>query len=236
MTLHIVHLYPETLGLYGDGGNVLALRKRCEWRGIDFRVSAVELGQAIPVDGDIYVIGSGSSNGVRRVGSHVDELGPVLGDALTRQASVLAVGAGLHLLSERIESADGSVIPGAGLVAGRAIPLATRRVGEFVGVAGGAAVAGFVNTGHEIVTEHTAHITDVYRGPGDHRVDSDGVEFGTFIGTHSHGPYLPMNPHIADAMIARASGSRLEVSHPNMLRADLAAARSRDAIAARLGL
>ena len=33
--ISICHLYPDLLNLYGDHGNIQALRKRMEWRGID---------------------------------------------------------------------------------------------------------------------------------------------------------------------------------------------------------
>ena len=33
--LKICHLYPEVLNLYGDRGNILCMKKRLEWRGID---------------------------------------------------------------------------------------------------------------------------------------------------------------------------------------------------------
>ena len=42
--LNIVHLFPELLNLYGDGGNVIALRRRCEWRGIPVQVTEVGMG------------------------------------------------------------------------------------------------------------------------------------------------------------------------------------------------
>ena len=32
--LTIVHLFPELLNLYGDGGNVIALTRRLQWRGL----------------------------------------------------------------------------------------------------------------------------------------------------------------------------------------------------------
>ena len=34
-TLRICHLYPDLLNLYGDRGNILCMRRRLEWRGID---------------------------------------------------------------------------------------------------------------------------------------------------------------------------------------------------------
>ena len=44
LTLTLGHLYPDQLNLYGDRGNILVLRQRCQQRGIQLRV--VELGIA----------------------------------------------------------------------------------------------------------------------------------------------------------------------------------------------
>ena len=41
-TLRICHLYPDLLNLYGDRGNILCMRRRLEWRGIDAEVVQVE--------------------------------------------------------------------------------------------------------------------------------------------------------------------------------------------------
>lgn len=35
-------LYPELMSTYGDRGNVFCLKKRCEWRGIDFEVVPID--------------------------------------------------------------------------------------------------------------------------------------------------------------------------------------------------
>jgi CobQ-like glutamine amidotransferase family enzyme len=234
--VHIVHLYPKTLGLYGDAGNVLALRKRLEWRGIDVSVTLVDGEDSIPNDGDIYAIGSGSSNSVRFVGERIATLRTAIERALAREAGVLAIGAGLHLLSDRIDWSDGTRTGGAGIVSGNSIPRPTRLVGELVGSAQGHQVAGFINSGHALETDLPAHISNVvienHATPG----QTDGVEFGTLIGTSSHGSYLPMNPAIADLMLTRVLGSELPDGGEAFRRADIAAANSRDAICDRLGL
>src|SRR5579884_2501548 len=59
-SLTLGHLYPDQLNMYGDRGNILTLRRRCEWRGIELRVTALDLGQ--PVDHaafDMLFIGGG---------------------------------------------------------------------------------------------------------------------------------------------------------------------------------
>ena len=34
LKISIAHLYPKLLNLYGDLGNIITLKNRCEWRGI----------------------------------------------------------------------------------------------------------------------------------------------------------------------------------------------------------
>ncbi|MFM2412208.1 MAG: hypothetical protein RLZZ587_541 [Actinomycetota bacterium] len=234
--VHVVHLFPKTLGLFGDGGNVLALQKRCEWRGIPLSVTEVELGNTIPSNADVYVIGSGSSNSVRLVAEHVAELRDALTAALSRDASLLAIGAGLHVLGTHIDWADGSRSVGAGVIRGESRPLAERRVGEFIGSVDGTSVAGFINTGHHFDSDLAPHITDVMFADSRDSSEIDGVYSGTIIGTHSHGSYLPMNPAIADGIIARTTGQSLDVANKHLARADHAAAMSRESIRARLGV
>ncbi|MBV9615064.1 MAG: hypothetical protein JO031_06400, partial [Ktedonobacteraceae bacterium] len=38
LTLTLGHLYPDQLNLYGDRGNIVTLRRRCQQRGIELRV------------------------------------------------------------------------------------------------------------------------------------------------------------------------------------------------------
>ena len=45
LTVH--HLYADMMNLYGDRGNVISIKKRCEWRGIPVEVVDVGLGEQI---------------------------------------------------------------------------------------------------------------------------------------------------------------------------------------------
>jgi len=45
MTLRICHLYPTLLSVAGDRGNLFALQRRCEWRGLQTRVTEIGVGQ-----------------------------------------------------------------------------------------------------------------------------------------------------------------------------------------------
>ncbi|HCW51666.1 MAG TPA: glutamine amidotransferase, partial [Clostridiales bacterium] len=48
------------MNLYGDRGNVIALRRRAEWRGIEVGLTAVGLGEAVDFTAfDILFMGGG---------------------------------------------------------------------------------------------------------------------------------------------------------------------------------
>ena len=55
MKIKILHLYPKEMNLYGDHGNVLAIKRRCEWRNIDVEVIEHEPDNKIPKDIDIIL-------------------------------------------------------------------------------------------------------------------------------------------------------------------------------------
>ena len=60
-TLRIAHLYPELLNLYGDSGNILVLKSRMAWRGIEPQVMEVHVDDRPSFSGvDIVFIGGGS--------------------------------------------------------------------------------------------------------------------------------------------------------------------------------
>ena len=61
--LVIGHFYPDLLNLYGDRGNVLALIRRAERRGIEVEVRQISVGDELsPDDIDIGFIGGGQDS------------------------------------------------------------------------------------------------------------------------------------------------------------------------------
>ena len=57
--LRIVWIYPDLLSTYGDQGNVLILQRRAEQRGIPTEIVRVHSSDAVPEQGDIYLLGGG---------------------------------------------------------------------------------------------------------------------------------------------------------------------------------
>lgn len=230
--LRIVHLYPDELGMFGDVGNITALEKRAQWSGVDVEVTRVGLLDSIPHDADVYVIGSGSSAGVTAVGSVVPALSKALIDAQSTGATIVAIGAGLHLLTTSIELSSGTVVAGVGLIGARSVPRHKRLVGGVWAQRGEPGVAGYINSGHELVGD----VNPLLVGLEGLDIERDGVSAPGIMGTHLHGPFLPMNPSFADEIIAQHTGVTVNADDPRVVRATRAAANSRLALRRELGL
>ena len=58
--LRVCALYPDLMNIYADRGNILLLQRRCSWRGIELRVTAAGLGEAIDPDAhELFYLGGG---------------------------------------------------------------------------------------------------------------------------------------------------------------------------------
>ena len=53
MELRVLALYPEQMNIYADRGNIIFLRRRCEWRGIRFSYAAAGPGDVTSVFGTL---------------------------------------------------------------------------------------------------------------------------------------------------------------------------------------
>jgi CobQ-like glutamine amidotransferase family enzyme len=232
MTFRIVHLFPNELGIFGDVGNVTALEMRARWSGVDVLVETVDLSDAIPTSADVYVIGSGSTAGLRAVSTVMPALSRALNKAHADGATVVGIGAGLHLLTTRVEMAAGEAIDGVGLIDAVSVPRVERLVGPVSAFAGAQEVAGYMNTGHELVGAHTALIEKI-EGLS---VDGDGVSARGILGTHLHGPFFPMNPHFADGIIEKHTGVAVNQLDSRVERATHAAFESRGSLRREMGL
>jgi CobQ-like glutamine amidotransferase family enzyme len=217
MELRVAALYPEQMNIYADRGNIIFLRRRCEWRGIGFSYTAAGPGDPLdPAAHDLVYIGGGQDRDQRIVAR---DMLTTKGDGLARAvddgAVVLAVCGGYQLLGhERIA--------GLGLA-----DLETRRepgprlIGnvEIEVDLGGAPrrLAGFENHGgRTFLGSEATPLGRVIRGFGNNGEDGlEGVRRANLIGTYLHGPLLPKNAWLADRLIQLALARR-EGSEPEL--------------------
>lgn len=246
-SLTILSLYPRQLGINGDSGNVLALKARAEWRGITVTVVEHNIGDPLPDSVDLVHIGSGPRTAQLAVQSDLAVITPRLLAWKNSGVPVLAIAGGWQLLGTSITEEDGTVVAAGGLFPSSSRLVGRRAVGETVVATAHGTVAGFEN--HGAVTTLDAGATPlgtVTSGFGNAGAAAsaglgvEGIVDGDSIGTHLHGPFLPMNPAWADRLLGaalRLRGLDTELaSSEHTARVDDAAAKARAAIAKRVGI
>jgi lipid II isoglutaminyl synthase (glutamine-hydrolysing) len=213
--LRVCALYPDLMNIYADRGNLLLLQRRCEWRGIDFELSASGIGDPLPAGADLYYIGGGQD---RDQALCAQDLAEVKRDALHAAAGdgavIFAVCGGYQLLGHSYEL-GALTLPGVGLVDLRTVredgPRLIGNAAIEVTLTPGPprTVAGFENHGGRTLLGPAAQpLGRILRGNGNNGRDgAEGVLGGprrNVIGTYLHGPLLPKNAWLADWLIGHA--------------------------------
>lgn len=225
--LRIVNLLPDVLRVYGDGGNVMTLVHRAEARAIVTSVDQIKVGALRIPPADLIIIGGGQDREQVTVARELERLGDQLIDLVVGGAALLAVCGGYQNLGIRYRTSAGIELPCPGLlpVSTDGVASGPRLVGPMLasvsaGLPNGAdtaahrTVVGFENhSGRTVLAAGARPLATVEIGHGNNDLDAtegvlvlpdEGGLRGLRIGTYLHGPLLPRNPHIADALLASA--------------------------------
>lgn len=213
-SVHIVLLFPDLLGTYGDGGNAVVLSRRLAWRGYATHTTAVAGGEPIPESGDVYVLGGGEDAPQVQAAREIGTDGP-LHRAVERGAPLLAVCAGMQIVGTHFPDSDGRTIAGACLLDVETVRVdRPRAVGELLvapdPALGLAELTGFENHGGRTrVGDDARPLGQVLSGEGN-GWGTEGALAGHVVGTYLHGPVLARNVGLADALLGWATGDALE--------------------------
>jgi hypothetical protein len=209
----VVHLYPREMNIYGDTGNVIALRRRLEWRGIPTRVEAVGVGDDYDLTtADIVVAGGGEDLSQMRVADDLQARAGAVRRAVDDGVVFLTVCGTYQLFGHRFVTADGEEIPGIGVFDAETIGGGTRMIGNIVVDSPVGPMVGFENhSGRTMLGSGQAALGTVVRGFGNNdTTEEEGAVTVNAFGTYLHGSVLPKNPAFADDLIARALRRRGE--------------------------
>ncbi len=216
LELRVCALYPQHMSIYADRGNLVFIERRCSWRGIRFKLSAVGLGETIdPNEHDLFYIGGGQDRDQRLVAEDmVSTKRDSLAQAVEDDAVLLAVCGGYQLLGGSYQLGD-EELPGLGLVDIRtARSSGDRLIGNVVIQVdcGGEerVLAGFENHGgRTYLGPGERPLGTVVKGFGNNGEDkTEGVRKGNLFGTYLHGPLLPKNSWFADHLVELALSRR----------------------------
>ena len=214
-TLRLAHLYPRLMNIYGDRGNILCLRRRCEARDIELVVEELDLGDPLdPAAYDLIFIGGGQDREQRRI---AEDLAVGKGEALRKAAeggvAMLAVCGGYQLFGRHYRTAAGDELPGAAVFDAWTVHPgegAHRCIGDVAARWEGSTLVGFENHGGRTYLGSGARpLARVERGFGNNGEDgSEGAVYRNAYGTYLHGSLLPKNPRFTDHLLRLALGRR----------------------------
>ncbi len=230
LSLKLVHLFPDHMNIYGDMGNIITLRKRCEWRGIHVQYVPVNTQSEFSLmeGGDLYFFGGGQDADQMRVWHEIERdittFARIINTAVLEDRVFLLVCGGFQMFGKEFIDANGRSIPGLGV-----LDITTRTPGA--GVANRCigniivthdlpvtptTIVGFENHGGQTYrvegsSQQARLLGHVTHGHGNtFRGKEEGYMYRNVVGTYLHGSLLPKNPHLADYLIVRALTARYQ--------------------------
>lgn len=214
-TIHVCHLYPDILNLYGDRGNVIAIKKRCEWSEIQTEVSSVSIGDKFDAEKyEMVFIGGGQDN----------EQELLLPDLLNEKASeiknyiesgkvLLAICGGYQLLGHSYRTPEGKNLKFLGALDFMTLAGKKRMTGNLAfqcdflkSKTDNGIITGFENhMGQTFLGSGVKPLGRVIKGYGNNGKDkSEGAIYKNTFCSYGHGSLLPKNPTFADYLINTA--------------------------------
>ena len=213
--INICHLYPEHLNLYGDRGNILAIRRRAAWHGLKAKIIVVHPGEQIDFNRcDLLFMGGGQDHEQKLVAGDLKGRRGELLEAIDRGMVILAICGSYQLLGSYYETSRGEHIAGLEILdlhtqAGR-----RRLTGNIVTRCDlwdpPRTLVGFENhAGRTFLGTSLRPLGRVIRGHGNNGRDrTEGVVHRNVIGTYMHGSLLPKNPWLTDYLLEKALAYR----------------------------
>ena len=204
--LNIVHLFPDLLNLYGDSGNILVLKKRCELRNINVNIISYNINDNLNLnEADIVLLGGGSDREQKIVCNKLLDFKEELKAYRDDEGVLLAVCGGYQLLGHYYSTVN-EKIEGLGLCDFYTETSQGRITGNICIDTLFGTVVGFENhAGRTYLGENAVALGKVIRGKGNNGSDkTEGIIYKNIFGTYLHGPLLPNNPEFADMLIRKA--------------------------------
>lgn len=208
LKLSIANLYPKELNLFSDSGNIVVLKERCSWHGINVDVDTVNIGDELTAH-DLYFICGGNPEQQKKVSKDLVKKADFYRSEKENGKVFLGIDGGYRLLGKSYQSGNDEVLEALGLldiytVVGKKrfcgnVTAQTELISENI-------LVGFEN--HDDLTYingDTKPLAIVDIGFGNNGEDkTEGAYCKNVFGTYLHGPFLAQNPCFADYLIKLA--------------------------------
>lgn len=205
--VHLVHLYPREMSIYGDLGNTRCLAARLRWHGYTPVVHDHHPGARWPEQAHLVLGGGGQDSGQVRVQDDLDIQADRLRGLAADRVPMLMVCGMYQLFGEAFVTVEGRRLPGLGILGVTTQGNATRMIGPVVLDTDFGTVVGYENhSGSTVLEQWQAPFGQVRHGSGNNGRDgTEGARTANVVGSYLHGPILPANPALADGLVALAA-------------------------------
>lgn len=224
MNVHMTHLYPDLMDLYGSRANVLVLKRYLEELGCRVTVEYAVPGRCPFSKGtDFIYMGAGTERSQRAAMEALSSYSQELRSAAEDGVTMLFAGTAMELLGQFIREPDGSEYPGVGLAGFSTVHERRRTVGDVYGYTDlyGEPVVGYMNKCGTIRGVETPLLTKLRLGCGNRGEGSpEGFHWKNVFASELTGPLLVKNPRLLET-VAAAIYARKGVSLPGKRPADL---------------
>ena len=228
--LNICHLYPDLMDTYGDMGNIITIKKRCEWRGIETNITNVNVNNPLTTHHfDFYFFGGGQDKAQKTVAKNLHKIAQQLRKAIDKGAVLLSICGGYQLLQNYFKTKGGKKLEGLGIFDAHTIGSDDRMIQNSLielnhdlksavsniystnlqahkPTSPQTYLIGFENhSGKTYLGKNVKPLGTVIKGAGNNGEDkTEGAIFKNAFGCYLHGSLLPKNPHFADYLISKA--------------------------------
>ena len=214
LEINIAHLYPELLNIYGDFGNICALQKRMEWRGLKANITKISKGDEIDYKKfDIYFIGGGQDKQQIAVSEELQKHKSAFKELAESGTVMLAICGGYQLLGKYYQDQNGNKLEGIGLLNAYTLAGEKRSIGNVTietDFLTPKTLVGFENhSGLTYLENGTKPIGKVIIGHGNNlNSQEEGARYNNIFGTYLHGSLLPKNPAFCDYLLQKAIANK----------------------------
>ncbi|MDR2967399.1 MAG: glutamine amidotransferase [Methanobacteriaceae archaeon] len=216
MELKVINVYPDILNLYGDIGNLICIKQRCIWRGIDLKIENLTVDKELAIEeADMILIGGGSDNDQDIVSRHLLKQKKDLENFIDNEKVILAICGSYQMFGNTYINEDNEKIPSLEIFDIETQHQRNRLTGNII-IENNLdlkpkEIIGFENHGGRTYHNYTP-LGYVKLGYGNNEEEkSEGMIYKNFIASYLHGPILPKNPHLADYMILNALKNKYDI-------------------------
>ena len=210
--VNILHLYYDLMNLYGEYGNIIALRDTLKDQGIEVNIDKKSLNDSIDfLKYDIVYIGQGSEYNQELVRQDILKYKDDINTYIEKDKILIATGNSYELFGTTIDDKEAlNIFPFKSFYKTITTDVGDRIVNEEVFETDflGSPVVGFTNR-NSVNDIKDGYLFKIKKGYGNDIKDKfEGIHYKNFFGTYLLGPLLIRNPYLLDYILSNFLGDK----------------------------